>query len=114
MKRSSRGRLISLLVLIVALAGVGSVCFSFLIVHSIGGRALSEIERPFVRRTLSRLDERPIRTVVVLRLMLWLSPALNDSLALSDIRFRNYLIGSFLGLIPPIGGAAIFFEWLFG
>ena len=62
---------------------------------------------------LARLDERPVTTVIVLRTLLWLAPPLNYALALSSIRFRHYLIGSALGLLLPVAGAALFFDWLF-
>jgi uncharacterized membrane protein YdjX (TVP38/TMEM64 family) len=95
------------------LASVISVCFSFVVVRTIGGRALGQIDRPFVQRTLERLDERPIRVVLVLRLVLWLAPALNYALAMTNLRFRDYLIGSALGLVIPVGGATLFFDWMF-
>ncbi len=95
------------------LAAVFSVCVSFVLVRSLGGRLLAEIERPFVTRLLARLDERPITTVLLLRTVLWLAPPLNYALALSNVRFRHYLIGSAAGLVAPVGGAAVFFDWLF-
>jgi uncharacterized membrane protein YdjX (TVP38/TMEM64 family) len=95
------------------LASVISVCFSFAVVRAIGGRALTEIERPFLKRVLQKLDERPIRVVLVLRMLLWLAPALNYTLAMTDLRFRDYLIGSALGLVIPVGGATLFFDWMF-
>jgi uncharacterized membrane protein YdjX (TVP38/TMEM64 family) len=61
---------------------------------------------------LGHLDARPIRTVFALRLVLWLAPALNYALALTRARFRDYAIGSALGLILPVAGAAILFDWL--
>lgn len=96
------------------LAAIGSVCFSFAVVRALGGKALTRIQRPFLRRMLAQLDSQPIRTVVVLRLLLWLAPALNYALALSSLRFRDYLIGSAFGLILPIACATLFFEWFFG
>ena len=95
------------------LAAVFSVCVSFVLVRSLGGKLLAEIERPFVTRMLARLDARPITTVLLLRTVLWLAPPLNYALALSSVRFRYYLIGSAAGLVLPVGGAAVFFDWLF-
>jgi uncharacterized membrane protein YdjX (TVP38/TMEM64 family) len=94
-------------------AAVCSVGASFLIVRAVGGKALAEIERPFVKRMMAKLDERPILTVLILRSIFWLSPPLNYGLALSNMRFRDYLIGSALGLIVPVLGASFVFEWLF-
>ena len=94
-------------------ASVIAVCGSFFVVRSVGGTALSEIERPFVRRMLAQLDRRPITTVAVLRVFFWTAPMLNYTLALSSVRFHNYLMGSVIGLIPPIAALSLFFEWLF-
>jgi uncharacterized membrane protein YdjX (TVP38/TMEM64 family) len=84
------------------LTAVLSVCFSFALVRFTGGRALAEIELPWARRIMEKLDDHPIKTVVILRATLVLAPPVNYALALSSIKFRDYLIGSALGLIPPI------------
>lgn len=96
------------------LASVVSVCFSFVVVRRLGGTPLGNIDRPWAKRILGQLDAQPIRTVVVLRLLLWLAPPLNYALALTHVRFRDYLIGSALGLIAPVAGVALLFDWLFG
>lgn len=95
------------------LASVVSVGFSFVVVRRIGGTPLGTVDKPWLKRILSHLDDRPIRTVALLRLMLWLAPPLNYALALTKVRFRDYLIGSALGLIAPVAGVAILFDWLF-
>lgn len=92
--------------------GVVSVCFSFAVVRGVGGKALDTIKKPWVKRVLKSLDTNPIRTVVILRVVLWMSPQLNYALALTGISFRNYLIGSAFGLIWPIGIMVLFFEQL--
>lgn len=94
-------------------AAVVSVCFSFVIVRGVGGTPLAQVERPWLQRTLGRLDARPIRTVFLLRSVLWLAPPLNYALALTRVRFRDYLIGSALGLLAPVAGVALLFDWLF-
>jgi uncharacterized membrane protein YdjX (TVP38/TMEM64 family) len=96
---------------LLAFAGaICSVCVTFAIVRGVGGRPLEAIERPFFRRMLSRLEAWPIRTIVLLRTVLIISPPLNYALALSPIRFRDYLIGSALGLAAPIGAAVLLFD----
>ena len=94
------------------LGAVVSVCFSFGVVRGVGGQALDGIKKPWVKKILSNLDTRPLRTVVVLRIVLWMSPQLNYALALTGISFRNYLLGSAFGLIWPIVIMALFFEEL--
>ncbi|MCK6547145.1 VTT domain-containing protein [Myxococcota bacterium] len=89
-----------------------AVSVSFFVVRAVGGRAIAEIERPVVRKVLAKLDSHPVRTVALLRMVLWVSPPLNYTLALTNLRFRDYLIGSAIGLFPPIVAAAVFFDWL--
>lgn len=94
------------------LAAVLSVCFSFGMVRFLGGRPLAKIERPWVRKVMEKLDDHPISTVAILRVTLFMFPPLNYALALSNIEFRDYLVGSVLGLIPPILVIAVFFGQL--
>lgn len=85
-----------------------SVVVSFGVVRKVGGTALGAIKNKWVRRALDGLDANPIKTVFVLRLLLWMAPALNYALAMTRIRFKDYLIGSALGLIIPILGLVAF------
>lgn len=91
---------------------LGSLTLSFYVVRLIGGQPLAEVERPIVKRILARLDEQPLRTVTVLRFVFWMSPALNYALAMSTVRYREYLLGSMLGLLIPIPIAVVFFDSL--
>lgn len=97
-----------------ALAGaIVSLSVSFVVVRAIGGKPLGAIRWRFARRVLGHLDARPVRTVALLRLVLWMSPQVNYVLALSSVRFRSYLAGSALGLTLPIAGIALLFDRLF-
>lgn len=99
----------------VALVGaVTSVSVSFWVVRGIGGKALARIDRPFMRKMLTRLHARPVVTIVILRAVFWISPPLTYALALTNIRFRDYLVGSALGLLVPVGLAALVFDLIFG
>ena len=89
-----------------------SITVSFFVIRGIGGQSLAEIERPFIRRMLSRLDARPIRTVALLRCFLWVAPALNYALAMSRLRFREYFLGSALGLLLPMPLMSVFIDQL--
>lgn len=84
------------------LGGVVATCASFAVARAIGGQPLGDVERPFVRRMLARIDERPILWLAALRLVTFISPPLNTALALSRIRFRDFAIGSALGLVIPM------------
>lgn len=93
--------------------GMLAVMTSFVVIRAVGGKALTKIDKPFVRKILDRLDERPVRTIVLLRLFTWMSPPVNAALALSRVRLRDYAVGSALGLMLPIAVSAMLFDTLF-
>lgn len=89
-----------------------SLSITFFVVRTVGGQPLGEVKRPLLKRVLSHLDERPVITIAVLRVLVQLLPALNYALAMSKVRFRDYLAGSLLGLAPVIAVFALAFEWI--
>lgn len=93
-------------------AAVVSVSVSFTVVRAVGGQMLAEIRQPWLRRMLDRLDARPFATVVALRTVLWMAPALNYGLALSRVRFGPYVVGSLIGLAVPLALATHFVDAL--
>jgi uncharacterized membrane protein YdjX (TVP38/TMEM64 family) len=94
-------------------AALVSVSVGFFVVRAIGGQPLATITQPRLRALLARLDRRPIVTVALLRLVMWVAPALTYALALSSVRYRDFAIGSALGLLIPFAvAAALFGVWL--
>jgi uncharacterized membrane protein YdjX (TVP38/TMEM64 family) len=81
---------------------VVSILFNFYFIRVLGGKVLEEIEWPLVRRILSQLDKKPFKTVFLLRQLLWASPVLNFTLAMTKIKSSHYIVGSIIGIIPPI------------
>jgi len=96
------------------LGAVVAVTVSFQIVRAVGGQPLGAVQKPFMRRVMAQLDARPIRSIALLRMVFWLAPPVNYALALSRVRLRDFVIGSALGMLVPIGIASCFFDWLFG
>jgi len=94
------------------LGALAAVAVAFVVVRGIGGQALSAIRRPFFVRVLAQVDRRPIATVTVLRILLIMTPALTYALALTRIRFRDYMLGSAIGLVIPITLMSLLFDWL--
>jgi uncharacterized membrane protein YdjX (TVP38/TMEM64 family) len=91
----------------------GTSCvFTFLTIRWIGGDALRKLDNRTVARLLDRIDARPVGSIVVLRMLFQTVPALNYSLAMSGVGFRDYLIGTLLGLPLPIILYCVFFEYL--
>lgn len=94
------------------LAACVSCIVTFLLIRRIGGDALRELKNRSARRILGRLDAHPVKGVMLLRVLFQTLPPLNYALAMSGIRFRQYLAGTLLGLPLPIFLICLFFEQL--
>lgn len=99
--------------LLVALLGIlVSVTVSFAVVRASAGQTLADVQRPFVRRLLSKIDRHPVMTVALLRLVFQSAPPLNYALPMTRVLWRDHLLGSMLGLPVPVAVMAFFFDWL--
>jgi uncharacterized membrane protein YdjX (TVP38/TMEM64 family) len=85
---------------------------TFLTIRLLGGDALRQIDRRIAVGALRRLDSRPIASIVSLRMLFQTAPALNYALAMPGVGFREYLIGTLLGLPLPILLYCLFFDFL--
>jgi uncharacterized membrane protein YdjX (TVP38/TMEM64 family) len=85
------------------IAATVSVAVSFVIVRTIGGQPLksSQFERRFLQKPLDRLEQQPIRSMIIIRLFLWAIPPVNYTLAMSGVTFRDYMIAAIIGMTPP-------------
>jgi len=95
-------------------AALVSCAVTFFIVRAFGANALRELPGPLARRLFARLDAHPVRSVALLRLVFQTVPALNYALALSGLRFRDYMLGTLIGLPGPLIVYATFFDTLAG
>lgn len=95
------------------LAALCSATISFFIIRSVGGTVLRSLNNKWADRIFSHLDQRPILSVAILRLLFQTLPAINYALALTDLRFRHYMIGTLIGLPLPIFLYCYFFETIF-
>jgi len=55
---------------------------------------------PGLRSYEARLENRPLVTVLLLRLLLWANPLVDMLLAVSQVPLRSYLTATLLGLLP--------------
>ncbi|MCF8175541.1 MAG: VTT domain-containing protein [Burkholderiaceae bacterium] len=94
------------------IAACMSCIFTYLSIRWIGGAALRKLDNRIVRRLLGELDARPVRSILFLRILFQTVPALNYTLAMSGVGFREYLIGTLLGLPLPIALYCLFFDYL--
>jgi uncharacterized membrane protein YdjX (TVP38/TMEM64 family) len=89
-----------------------SVIITFIVVRGLGGQALTVINKPWMKKALAWLDRAPVRTIIALRLVMWVAPPLNYLLALSNVRFSHFVVGSAIGLIGPVVFIALAADWL--
>ncbi|MBC7609655.1 MAG: VTT domain-containing protein [Polaromonas sp.] len=94
------------------MAAVISCVFTFGVIRLVGGDALRQLDGKLVTRVLAQLDAHPVKSIALLRVLLQTLPALNYALALSGVRFRDYLMGTLLGLPVPIALYCVFFDYL--
>lgn len=92
-------------------AALFSCTFSFFLIRLIGADSIREIPYKWVQRLLAHLDEFPIRTVVILRIVFQTGPPLNYTLAISGMKYKDYITGCFIGLPIPILIYAIFINY---
>lgn len=98
--------------LVAAVGALVSLVTSFVFVRGIGGKALDGVQNGLARRILGHLERRPVTTVALCRAVFVLSPPVTYALALSPVRFRDYLVGSAIGLVPPVSIAVVVFDRL--
>ena len=89
-----------------------SCAFTFVTVRWVGGDAVRQINSRVATKLLTQLHAHPIRSIVLLRTLFQTLPALNYALAMSGIRFRQYMLATLLGLPLPIAVYCIFFDSL--
>jgi uncharacterized membrane protein YdjX (TVP38/TMEM64 family) len=94
------------------LAASISCAVTFLSVRWVGGDAVQQLRGKLAQRMLSELHAHPIRNVIVLRTVFQTLAALNYTLAMSGIGFRQYMLGTMLGLPLPIAVYCLFFDYI--
>jgi uncharacterized membrane protein YdjX (TVP38/TMEM64 family) len=94
------------------LAASASCVLTFLAIRFIGGDALRKLDNRMLARILAALGARPIRSVLLARIVFQTAPPLNYALAMSGLKFRDYAIGTLLGLPLPIFLYCVFFDYV--
>jgi uncharacterized membrane protein YdjX (TVP38/TMEM64 family) len=92
------------------MAGMVSASASFWLLRAVGGDALRGLHGRLARRLFAQLDAHPVRSIALLRVVFGTAPPLNAALALAGVRFRDYLLGTALGLPVPIAFFTLFFD----
>ena len=94
------------------LAACVTCATTFGVVQLVGGQALRNMNGRISSQVFARLDARPVWNVFVLRLLFQTMPTMNYALALSGVRFSQYMLGTILGLPVPITLFSVFFGTL--
>ncbi|HEY3301338.1 MAG TPA: VTT domain-containing protein [Methylophilaceae bacterium] len=94
------------------IAAVTACTTTFFLIRWVGGNALRQLTNPLALKALKQLDARPILSMVVLRTLLQTAPPLNYVLAISGVKFRDYLLACLFGLPLPIMLYCVFFDTL--
>ena len=93
---------------VLALAGgTLATAVNFVFVRMVGGQPVKQLRHPLARRGMLLLDQRPVSAVLGVRLVFFTSPAITTMFALSNVRFRDHLIGSAFGMAPAVVGSAL-------
>lgn len=75
---------------------------NYFVIRVMGSKALNEIKSPRLQRMLTRLNNRPLKTVILIRLVFWASPIVNYTLAMTSVRPKHYILGSSIGILLPL------------
>lgn len=78
-----------------------SALINFLFARMVGGKALSEIKNKRIQKVLDKIETNPIATICWLRVFMLLSPVINYTLALTNIKTKDFIVGNALAMIFP-------------
>ena len=73
---------------------------------------MRQLDNPVADRIFQQLDRRPVTSVFLLRTVFQTVPVMNYALALSAVRFRDYALGTLLGLPVPVAVYCLGFDFL--
>jgi uncharacterized membrane protein YdjX (TVP38/TMEM64 family) len=77
-----------------------------------GGAAPWQPRNRHLRRVFGMIESHPLRTIVVLRLVLWFNPPLSYALAMTGVSARTYFTGCALALAPVVAIAVLTTGWI--
>ncbi len=93
--------------------GLLAVSLPFLTARVLGRNRVAtwRPKQPLLRRAFDQLEAHPLRAVIVLRLFLWFNPPISYALAFAPLRFRTYLLGCAVALVPVVVAANLATSW---
>lgn len=97
---------------LIYLASTCACLATFAFASSFAGDTLPEVKSERMKKWIGQLENRPITALIVLRTFFQFMPLMNYALAMSKLRFRDYFIGTLVGMLLPSIALAYFYEWL--
>jgi len=89
-------------VLVAVVAAIVACTFAFAAVRVTGRWILQGRSLEALRRYVPYIESAPLRTTILLRLVMGASPPINWALALSAIGWRDFLLGTTIGMTPNV------------
>lgn len=95
-----------------------SMLAHFYFTRGVAGEVFKEIKHPLIKKYSDRLAEKPLSTVIILRLLLFISPPVNYALAFSSIKSKEFIVGSMIAM--PVNLTLNYLltiyakDWMFG
>ena len=97
---------------LILLAAIVACCSSFFLISFFGKGLLNELKNKYANKALKQLEARPIRTIFILRMLMQTNPALNYTLSMSRVKFKDYFLGTVLGLPIPVALYCLFYDFI--
>lgn len=97
---------------LILIGAICACCSSFFLIGYFGRGLLNELNNKYANKVLQKLEERPLITILILRVLMQTNPALNYTLSMSKIKFKDYFIGTILGLPIPVAVYCIFYDFI--
>ncbi len=98
--------------ILILISAICACSTSFFLIGYFGRGLLNELNNKYANKALQKLEQRPLMTVFILRVLMQTNPALNYTLSLSKVKFKDYFLGTVLGLPIPVALYCIFYDFI--
>lgn len=97
---------------LILIGAICACCSSYFLISYFGRGLLNELNNKYANKALQKLEHRPLTTILILRVLMQTNPALNYTLSMSKVRFKDYFLGTALGLPLPVAIYCIFYDFI--
>lgn len=75
---------------------------TFYFSRMVGGKALADIKNKRIQKIIQQAENKPIRTLIILRTITQISPFVGYTLALTNIKSKHFIVGNIIANLIPI------------